>query len=315
MAARKVLVTGGTGLVAGPVVDALAATDEVWCVARFTDDRRRAELEARGVRTFRWELGSGPLDGLPDDFTHVLHAAAYTGADGGSWDRVIGVNCEGAGQLMTHCRHAGAFLFVSATFVYTPQDPEHEYLESDPTAGHSPFLPAYAVSKVAAEGTVRAFARTLGLPTTIARLGVVHSPRGWGGMAVRYLRMMQAGQPILVAAGTTPRMNPIHTDDIARQVPLLWDVARVPAMIVNWAGDECVTERELLEFVAEWGGVQATIEESATPFRSLGVTDNTRRRELIGDCRVGWRNGVARALEAHFPRETPFTGDSGGDDR
>lgn len=297
----KVLITGGTGLVAGPVVDALARDHEVWCVARFSDPAERARLEAAGVGTFAWDLGVGSLDGLPDDFTHVMHAAAYLGADGASFDRVIGVNCEGAGMLMSHCARAHAFLFVSATFVYSGLAPDHEYAESDPTPGSSPWLPAYATSKVAAEATVRAYARTLGLPTTVARLGVVHSPQGWGGMAVRFLHLMQAGELIRIAPGPGSWMNPIYTDDLARQVPLLWDVAAVPATIVNWAGDERVSERELLGYVSELTGVEARIEETDTPFRSPGLTDDTLRRKLIGDCRIGWREGVRRALGAHFP--------------
>ncbi len=297
----KVLVTGGTGLVAGPIVEALAPDHEVWCVARFSDPAARGRLEAAGVRTFAWDLGVGELAGLPDDFTHVVHAVAYTGLDGGSWDRVMAVNCEGAGMLMTHCRAAEAFLLVSAAFVYGPQSPEHEFAESDPLGGTSPWLAPYAPSKQATEGVVRAYCRTLNLPTTIARLGVVHSPQGWGGIAVRFLAMMQAGEPIRISSHDGARMNPIHTDDIARQVPLLWDAAAVPATIVNWAGDEQVCERELLAYITELTGVEAKVEVSDVPFRSPAVTDNTLRRQLVGDCRVGWREGVARALEAHAP--------------
>src|SRR5262249_12574180 len=102
-------------------------------------------------------------------------------------------------------------------------------------------------------------------------------------------------------AGHENRMQPIHTDDIARQVPLLWDVASVPGTIVNWAGDESVGERELFAYMTELTGVEAKLEESDNPMRVQTVVDNTLRQRLIGGCEVGWREGVARALEAHFP--------------
>ena len=35
--------------------------------------------------------------------------------------------------------------------------------------------------------------------------------------------------------------------------------------------------------------------------RESFASDNTRRRELIGDCAVDWRDGMPRAVEAHFP--------------
>ena len=114
-------------MVAGPVVETLAREDDVWCLARFTDEAARARLEAQGIRTFRWELGAGGLAELPDDSSHVLHAAAYPGLDGGTWERVISVNCVGAGELMTHCQRAEAFLFVSMTAVYSQQPPGHLY--------------------------------------------------------------------------------------------------------------------------------------------------------------------------------------------
>ncbi len=294
--------TGGTGMVGGPIAQALAAENEVWCLARFNDEGAKVALEALGVQTVPWQLGVTDLDGLRRDFTHVVHTTANTGLGEPSWQHVIDVNATGTGMLMSHCRGAEAFLFVSFTAVYSPQSPDHIYAESDPIGGHTPWLPVYGVSKVATEATVRAFSTTLGLPVTIGRLGVVHGPLGWGGTAVRYFRMMQAGETIKIGSeGHENRMQPIHTDDIARQVPLLLDVATVPGTIVNWAGDESVGERELFSYITEITGVEAKLEESEAPLRTQTLVDNTLRRQLIGDCRIGWREGVSLALASHFP--------------
>jgi hypothetical protein len=35
--------------------------------------------------------------------------------------------------------------------------------------------------------------------------------------------------------------------------------------------------------------------------RQSFASDNTRRTELLGPCRVAWRDGMQRAVEAHFP--------------
>ena len=69
---RKILVTGATGQIAGPIAENFAKDNEVWCAARFSDPKRKAELEAIGVKTCLWDMDSGDASMLPDDFTHVV---------------------------------------------------------------------------------------------------------------------------------------------------------------------------------------------------------------------------------------------------
>jgi hypothetical protein len=48
------------------------------------------------------------------------------------------------------------------------------------------------------------------------------------------------------------------------------------------------------------------------------ASDNTRRLALIGPCRMGWHEGVHKAIEAHFPgatRPAAASADRTGDDK
>jgi hypothetical protein len=108
-----------------------------------------------------------------------------------------------------------------------------------------------------------------------------------------------AGRPWPVASGPN-YASPIHQDDLIEQVTPLLDVASVPATIVNWAGEDAASEREMLEYISQLTGLEARVAESDTSFK-LFVSDNSRRRALIGDCQVSWREGVRRALEVRFP--------------
>jgi nucleoside-diphosphate-sugar epimerase len=297
---KRVLVTGATGQIVGPATTALAADNEVWALGRWSDDAVRAEFEGLGIHTVTWRMDNPALHVVPDDITHVIHAAPHRGDDG-NWESAISANCVAAGALMTHCRSAEAFLFVSTMGVYSRITPEHEHAEDDPTEGYAPWNPLYPITKIAAEGAVRGFCSVLGLRTTIARMNVGMGPTGWGGMPIMYFKLMQAGEPILVPDDHDNVLNPIHTDDISRQIPLLFDVASVPATVVNWAGDKPVTEREIIEHISTITGVEANLVPSALPTRSTFAANNTRRRALIGDCQVDWRDGVARTIEAHFP--------------
>jgi hypothetical protein len=68
---RKILVTGGTGQIAGPIAEDFARHNEVWIAARFSNPDRRAQLEALGIKTCVWDMDTGDNSMLPDDFTHV----------------------------------------------------------------------------------------------------------------------------------------------------------------------------------------------------------------------------------------------------
>ncbi|MEV5596387.1 NAD(P)-dependent oxidoreductase [Streptomyces sp. NPDC052496] len=299
MTGKKILITGATGQVARPVAESLARDNDVWCLGRFGDTAAERALTDQGMRTRRWDMSTDGLDGLPDDFTHVLHSAVHRG-DGSDFEDAVAINSVATGRLMTHCRRAESFLFISTGAIYASQGLDHHYTETDPLGGRAPWLPTYPVGKLATEGTVRAFAATLGLPTTIARLNVAYGPYGHGGVPVLLYRQLLAGRPIEMPPGGQHLCSPIHTDDIARQVPLLWDAAGVPAQVVNWGGDEAVGVRDLMTYISELTGVPAKFTEAEIS-RETNAFDSTRRRALIGDCRVDWRTGIRRTLAAHFP--------------
>ena len=91
---RKILVTGPAGQIGRPLVEFLAPHNEVWGVARFGDLAVRRELEAIGVTTRSIDLADGDFSELPDDFTHVVHLAAFK-TEGLDYDHAIRVNAEG----------------------------------------------------------------------------------------------------------------------------------------------------------------------------------------------------------------------------
>ena len=61
----KILITGPAGQVAAPVARALAADNEVWGIARFTDAAARERLEKAGIRCETVNLAAGDFTGLP----------------------------------------------------------------------------------------------------------------------------------------------------------------------------------------------------------------------------------------------------------
>lgn len=299
----KILITGGTGQVARPVAEALAAAgNEVWCLGRFTAPGVERELRERSITTRHWDMAEtagDPLRGLPDDFTHVLHSAVRRGEDA-DFNAAAEVNAVAAGRLMTHCRRAEAFLYVSTGALYKRQSLDHKYTESDPVDGVADWLPAYPVGKIATEGAVRAFAQVLQLPTTIARLNIAYGPGGYGGVPMLYFERMLAGEPIAVPRSGQNWSSLLYTSDLVAQVPRLWEAAAAPATLVNWGGDEPVGMTDCVRYLEELTGVAANLVPSDVT-RETYQFDPTLRRRLTGPCEVSWREGIRRTLGALYP--------------
>ena len=293
---KKILITGPAGRIAFGLARSLAADNEVWGIARFSDPGSRAEVDALGVTTRVVDIATGDFGDLPSDFTHVLHLAAdFSPTD---YEQSLRVNAEGTGLLLEHCRTAEAALVMSTLTVYKPHaDPRHPFREEDPLGDTLvPLQAPYSVAKIAGEAVARFCARSFNLPITIARMGSAYGDRG--GLPVWHLDAIAAGQP--VQTRWDPMCySPIHDDDIAAQVEPLIGAASVPATIVNWCGDETVSVQEWCAHFGELLGAEPTVNVEVVPGASVGsVGDVEKRLAITGPCRIGWREGL-RALAAH----------------
>jgi nucleoside-diphosphate-sugar epimerase len=293
----KILVTGPTGQVATPITLSLAKDNEVWGVARFKDPTTAEPLEKAGVRCVPLDLAKGEFDALPADFDYVVNLAVVRS---GRWPKDLAANGESAALLMAHCRAAKAFLHCSSAAVYAggavPND-ENAAMGDN----HRNLLPTYSISKISAEVCLRAMARHLGMPTTIARLSVPYGDNG--GWPAIHLEMMLADQPIPVPAGgpEQSRFNPIHEDDFVAQVPKLLEIASVPATTVNWGGSDIVTIHDWCGYLGELVGRTPTFVETDQGTIVGTVQDMTRMHELIGPTSVDWREGIRRMVSVRHP--------------
>jgi len=295
---EKILITGPAGRIAYGITKMLAADNEVWGIARFSDPAARAEVETLGVTARAIDLGEPEFGDLPSDFTYVLHLAADFGED---YERALRVNAEGTGLLLSHCRTAKAALVMSTLTVYKPHpDPFHPFREDDPIGDQ--LLPSpqpYSIVKIAQEAVARYCAREFGLPVTIARMGAAYGERG--GLPLFHLQAIAAGTPVAVRWDPLP-YSPIHYDDINAHLDALVGAASVPATIVNWAGDVPVTAQAWSAYFGELLGVEAEMRTEVVRGASVGsVGDNARRLSITGPCTVEWKAGFREMALHYFP--------------
>ncbi|WP_340315794.1 NAD-dependent epimerase/dehydratase family protein [Rhizorhabdus argentea] len=298
---KKILITGVTGLIARPIALMLAQNNEVWGLSLFNEAEAatRALLEAVGVKCIPWNMATDAFPpAVPADITHILHTAMLRETE--SFDAAMDVNGVAVAKLMDRFRGAEAFYFISSTAIYQHLEPEHRHKETDPLGGGLVFIPAYQVSKIAAEAVVRSLAQLYDLPTVIIRPGICYGPGSWGGVPILFLNKMLAGEPIeLPPEGYTYAM-PIDVDDIARFTPSIFNAASVPATIVNMAGDDAVSDVEYIRYISEITGVPVEFLRG-TYYRDNYLTDNSKREAIAGKCQIHWKDGIARAIAAHFP--------------
>ena len=182
--------------------------------------------------------------------------------------------------------------------MYQHQGPGHPLVETDPLGdNHRAMFPTYSLAKIAAEVVARTAAREHGVPTTIARLNVPYGDNG--GWPAYHVMFMQAQMPIPLHPEKPNLFNPIHEDDLIRQLPKLLEVASVPATIVNWGGEPASIE-EWCAYLGELTGLDPKFEETPATIGSVTI-DRTRMHDLIGAAKVDWKDGMRRLVEARFP--------------
>jgi nucleoside-diphosphate-sugar epimerase len=289
---KRILVTGATGMVGGPLAQALAADNTVFGGARFSNPKAREELEASGATAVRVDLGAADFDEVPDDLDYVLNFAVARSND---WEADFAANVEGVALLMERCVGIDAFFQCSTAGVYesqgqTPLAESAPLGDSHRAAGYQ----TYSISKIAAESLVQHTATRLDMPTVIARLSVPYGDTfGWQTFQVM---MVERDIPIGVHPDAPSLYAPLHLVDIVGSLPYLLAAASVPATIVNWGGDENVAVEDWCALIGDLVGKDPVMQTDANAIPSLPL-DVTRLNDLGFHSTVSWQDGIRRMVE------------------
>ncbi|HEY6430070.1 MAG TPA: NAD(P)-dependent oxidoreductase [Acidimicrobiales bacterium] len=290
---QKILITGATGKIAFPIARALAPSNDVWGVARFTQSETRERLAAAGVRPVPLDVSSVAFESLPEDFTHVFHAAMDAGL--GDWAAAAETNAQATGRLLFHCRRARGFVYCSTGSIYQYQG-QRPLKESDPPG--VPQRANYSISKVAGEAVATWVAGHFDIPLTIIRICSTYGPEG--GAPADRLELMLKDEPIRLYPDPPNNFNPMYEDDYVDFGIRAMEVAGTPPVVVNWAGSETVSIEAYCTYMGELVGRQPTFEYDASAHTPLWP-DVTLMHQVLGKTEVHWRDGFRRMIEARHP--------------
>jgi nucleoside-diphosphate-sugar epimerase len=298
---KRILVTGVTGWVAGPLAASLAADgNTVFGAARFRDPDQRQPWIDRGVTPVSIDLENDRLDEVPAGLDLVLHFAVAKSSD---FEQAFASNAEGSANLMQVAAErsdAMTFFHCSSTAVYAPHD--HDPRKETDLLGDShrpmPGMPTYSISKIAGEVLVKHTAKRLGVPTVIARLNVPYGDTyGW---MLFHLMMMERNIPVPVHVDQPTSYTPIHADDIARSIPYLLSFASTPAEIVNWGGDQVVSIEDWCEEMGRLTGLVPSFNPTTATIAAI-VPDLEKLHSSGFRSSVDWREGIRRQIATSRP--------------
>jgi nucleoside-diphosphate-sugar epimerase len=297
---QRILVTGVTGQVAGPLArNLLAAGNTVYGTSRFATAEARAKVEADGVIPVAIDLEHADLDEIPADLDYVIHMAVSKETD---FERALAANAEGVAFLMEKVAGPSlkAFFHCSSCAVYEPNGLQ-AHVETDPLGdNHRPmgFMPTYSISKIAGEAAARYASRRFGVPTVIARLDVPYGPtHGWPQIM---LMMAQHGMATPVHPDGPNLHNFLHDDDIVASLPYLLEQAAVPPTVFNWCSPEQVSIEEWTAELTRLTGVEIPL-ETTTACVPPNPIDPSKLLALGWEPSVTWQEGFRQMAETSYP--------------
>lgn len=289
LSGKRVLVTGASGLVALPVAVELAKNNEVFALARWSNEDQKKLVESKGAQAVTFDMANEDLSSLPKSIDVVVNYAVLPPNYG---NMAYDVNTGGTGRLARHYRDAEAFVHGSTGSLYEYQG-ERPLREDDPYGLHSAGE-AYAASKIGAEYLLKHLSVDYQLPVTMVRIFSFYGPRG-GGLTQR-VDQVARGEPVSVYPGVRNVHTPLYEDDYVEKTIAAAGIAKVGCEIVNVGGSESCTTQEYCIMAGEMLGKEPIFAENGKSWPIWA--DTTKMEKLLGPSKVSVREGVRRVLEA-----------------
>lgn len=307
---RRVLVTGGAGLIGSTIVDHLVSIGEVEIIAYDNLVRgRMANLEGaleRGSVTFvEGDIRDRSLLAEVTTGTDVVyHLAAVRITQCAEDPRLaLEVMADGTFNVLDAAVAAdvGKVVAASSASIYGLAD------EFPTSEDHHPYhnRTIYGAAKLFNEGLLRSFNEMYGLDYVATRYFNVYGPRmdmhgAYTEVLIRWMELIEKGEPPLIFGDGTETMDFVYIDDVARATVL---AAEAPAtdVVVNVASGTETSLNELAKALIKT--MDSTVEPVHMPQRKVNpvsrrLADTENAAKLLGfEAEVQLEEGLSRLVE------------------
>ena len=223
---RKILITGGAGLVGSHIIDQLAGCGASEIVILDNFGRGRRENIAEALRTGKVKIVEGDirdrklLRTVLQGVDVVFHQAAIRITQCAEEPRTaLEVLADGTFNVLEAAVEAGVKKVVAASSASV-----YGLAEEFPTTEHQhPYnnRTIYGAAKVFNEGLLRSFYEMYGLNYVALRYFNVYGPRmdiygAYTEVLIRWMERIAAGKPPLILGDGTQTMDFIYIEDVAR---------------------------------------------------------------------------------------------------
>lgn len=300
----SVLVTGGNGLIASSLIDALIYVNRqkklgmtVFALCRSAEKAEKRFRAYLGSADFRLLLQDviDPLDETLK-FQYIIHAAsaAHPAAFNDTPVDVMKANFLGTLHLLEYAaRHENTrFLFVSSSEVYGENEEGVETFSED-MSGHinfARFRACYPESKRASEALCMSFKKQYDVDAVIVRPAFIYGRNIIDSNTradVYFLRQVLNHQDIVMySEGTQVRSYCYINDCISGMLSAL--LLGGSGEVYNIGNSKCVvTMREYAQLLADMGGVKLRYEPKTAPsdvvfLKTTRCVLNTEKLEALG---------------------------------
>ncbi len=254
---KKILVTGGSGMIGGAVLAKLLAAKN--CLLR-TQVRDRLAARAKlgsemDITLVEFEqadftrVGAQEMQALTKDCDTVIHCAGLVHNEAAAYQEYEVVNVRATQLLAEACMATGVktLIFLSTSAIYG-KGPFKNVKEETAAQAKTP----YAVSKITSENYLQ------GLGGKIPRVIIIRPSLVFGegdrGNMLSLIKQVQKEEYVHVSGGVTPK-SLIYSRDLADAIVLAANKVPAGTHVFNVANPQPVSTKELVDTIAETLGV------------------------------------------------------------
>jgi len=249
---KKILVTGGSGMIGRAIVARLVATKQ--CIVK---SQVRNRLDARKkvgdsvdltmvemLQADFTRVGDQEMRALTKDCDFVIHAAGLVHQENASYQEYEVVNVRATQQLAEACVANGVhtLVFFSTSAIYG-KGPFKNISEAGPFAAKTP----YAVSKITSENYLQTLSGKI--PRIIILRPSLVFGEGDRGNMLSLIRQIKEEKYIHIGGGVTPK-SLIYSKDLANAVHLCLQKVPPGYHVFNVANPSPVAMKDLAENIA-----------------------------------------------------------------